>query len=95
MTEWKVLRNGLIWTDRIKSEDWAYEHIKECVEKGDCDESEFTVEEMIEDEIIESYYPMNDYCDYCLIERQNRHMNGYNFEDAKYCRMCGKYLKGE
>lgn len=33
-----------------------------------------------------------DKCEYCEIEYENKHNNGYNFEDAKFCRMCGRKL---
>ena len=49
--EWKVLRNGKLWTDRFDSEDLAYEYVLECQSEGD--EGIFTVEEMTENEINE------------------------------------------
>lgn len=47
--EWKVLRNGKLYTDRFNSEDLAYEYVEQLVEQGDT--SEFTVEEMTQEEI--------------------------------------------
>lgn len=51
--EWKVSRNGKLYTDRFDSEDEAYEYIAQLEEKqiyGD-----YTVEEMTQDEIDEYY----------------------------------------
>lgn len=54
--EWKVLRNGGLWSDRFNSEDLAYEHIKECVEDdGYGDYNDYEVKEMTKEEIMEYY----------------------------------------
>lgn len=55
MKEYKVLKNGKLWSDRFDSEDLAYEHIDECIEIGQGNLYEFIVEEMTEEEI-NSYY---------------------------------------
>lgn len=48
MEEWKVLRDGGLYTDRFDSEDLAYEYIE-----NDCRHlyGEFTVEQMTTEEI--------------------------------------------
>ncbi len=51
--EWKVLKDGNLYTDRFDSEDEAYEYITQLEESqvyGD-----YTVEEMTRDEI-DKYY---------------------------------------
>ena len=53
--EWKVLRNGKLWTDRFSSENSAYAHILELECQNEGEDGEFTVEEMTEDEI-NAYY---------------------------------------
>ena len=49
MREWKVLRNGLTWTDRFDSYDLAVEYMEELILNGY--QGEFAVEEMTRDEI--------------------------------------------
>lgn len=48
-SEWKVLRNGRLWTDRFDSEDLAYAHIDEC--KRDGTEGDYEVKEMTKDDL--------------------------------------------
>lgn len=52
MEEWKVLRDGELYTDRFDSEDLALEYIEVYCKYLD---GEFTVEKMTEEDI-ESYY---------------------------------------
>lgn len=49
-------------------------------------------ENQIDNEKIERIEEVEDKCEYCEIEFENKHNNGYNFEDAKFCRMCGRKL---
>lgn len=51
--EWKVLKDGKLYTDRFNNEDEAYEYIWECEDGGI--EGFFTIEEMTKDEI-DKYY---------------------------------------
>ena len=52
MNEWKVLRNGELYTDRFDSEDLAFEYVKVYCKHLD---GEFTVEKMTKDDIGEYY----------------------------------------
>lgn len=49
--EWKVLRHGVTWSDRFKSEDRAINHIFDCMEETGEDISEYRHMKMTEAEI--------------------------------------------
>ena len=42
--------------------------------------------------IIPTRLEVKEKCEYCEVELENKHNNSYNFEDAKFCRMCGRKL---
>ena len=44
--EWKVLRNGELWSDRFDSEDECIEYINECVKRGLGESQDYTYELM-------------------------------------------------
>lgn len=44
--EWKVLRDGKLWSDRFDTEEDCILHIKECVEKEYGELEDFTYELM-------------------------------------------------
>lgn len=45
---WQVLRNGVVWTNYLSSEEYAYSHIEDCVLNGEGSTDEYTVEIMPE-----------------------------------------------
>lgn len=48
--EWKVLRNGKLWSDRFGSEELAQCHVEEQIEQGVA--GDFEVAEMTKEEIL-------------------------------------------
>lgn len=56
MRYFKVLRDGELWTDWLKSEDLAYDHINECINRREGSAEDFEVLPMTEEEIKESIY---------------------------------------
>jgi len=44
--EWKVLRNGELWSDRLDSEEECILHINDCIEEGHGELQNFSYELM-------------------------------------------------
>ena len=89
--ECKVANEENRWNE--KTQERYGEAICDLNDFPDCNNSVFicpSCGKMVEREDIEEVEQGFDCCDYCEIERQNKHQNGYNFEDAKFCRMCGR-----
>jgi len=54
MNEWKVLRQGVLWSDKFKSVEDCIAHINECVERdGTGVYSDYTWEQMTDDDLKE------------------------------------------
>ena len=50
-TEWMVLRDGELWSDRFKNEDLCKIHIRDCVSNGDGTYANYDCREMTKKEI--------------------------------------------